>query len=62
MAMIITTLVCVLFGIICSTIARKKNRREAGWFVAGVFLAPIALIIIALLKPRYIKEHELEES
>lgn len=62
MAMIITTLVCVFFGIICSMIARKKNRSEAGWFAAGFFLAPIGLIIIALLKPKYIKERELEES
>jgi uncharacterized membrane protein YeaQ/YmgE (transglycosylase-associated protein family) len=58
MAMIITILVEVFFGIICSTIARKKNRSESGWFTAGFFLGPIGLIIIALLKPKSIKEHE----
>ena len=55
---LILILVCVFFGVICAIIAKKKNRSEAGWFAAGFFLAPIALLIIALLRPKPIKEHE----
>lgn len=58
MEMLISILVCLFFGIICSMIAKKKHRSEPGWFAAGFFLAPIALIIIALLKTKSIKEHE----
>jgi hypothetical protein len=58
MELLITTLVCVSFGIICSMIARKKNRSAPGWFAAGFFLAPIALIIIALLRTKPLEVHE----
>jgi predicted membrane channel-forming protein YqfA (hemolysin III family) len=57
MGILIAILVSAIFGIICAMIARKKNRSEAGWFAAGFFLAPIALIIIALLKPKRRLEH-----
>lgn len=55
---LILILVCVVFGVICAIIAKKKHRSEPGWFAAGFFLAPIALIIIALLKTKSIKEQE----
>jgi hypothetical protein len=58
METLIGAVVCGIFGIICSMIARKKNRSTAGWFFAGFILAPIGLILIALLKPKYVKEHE----
>ena len=58
MGILIAIILSVFFGIICAMIARKKNRSEARWFVAGFFLAPIALIIIALLKPKSIVKHE----
>jgi len=55
---LILILVCVFFGVICAIIAKKKHRSEPGWFVAGFFLAPISLIIIALLKTKSLKKQE----
>ena len=43
-------LVTVVFGIVASIIAYGKGRNSMGWFVAGMFLGPFALVV-ALLSP-----------
>ena len=43
-------LVTLVFGFIASIIATGKGRHSFGWFMAGVFLGPFALIV-AFLPP-----------
>lgn len=37
---------CVIFGFLCSKIARSKNRDKVGWFFIGFFLGVIGLLVI----------------
>lgn len=37
---------CIVFGVLCSKIARRKNRDKVGWFFIGFFLGVIGLLII----------------
>lgn len=47
------TLVGIVFGVIAALIARSKGRNIFGWFVAGLFVGPFALISAVLpAKPR----------
>jgi hypothetical protein len=41
-------LVTIVFGIVASTIAYGKGRNSLGWFVAGTFLGPFALVVSLL--------------
>ena len=43
-------LVTFVFGIVASMIAYGRGRNSLGWFVAGTFLGPFALVV-ALLPP-----------
>lgn len=52
----------ILFGIICSKIASKKNRNQISWFFLGLFLGLIALLIICFLKPIRVNEPILNEN
>ena len=42
----------IILGIICATIARRKNRSRAGWFFGGFFLGLIGLILIICLSQK----------
>jgi len=44
-------IVPVLCGIIASNIAKKKNRSYGGFFVLGLFLGVIGIVIAALVAP-----------
>ena len=50
-------LLWVLFGVCCALIANAKHRSGCGWFMGGVLLGPLGLIIVACL-PRLEKKHE----
>ena len=41
----------IFFGILCSKIAKKKNRNISSWFFLGIFFGLFAVIIIYFLKP-----------
>jgi hypothetical protein len=43
-------LVTFVFGIVASVIANSKGRNSIGWYLAGMFLGPFALIV-AFLPP-----------
>lgn len=43
-------LVTFIFGVVASVIAHGKGRNSLGWFIAGMFLGPFALIV-AFLTP-----------
>ncbi len=43
-------LITLVFGIVASMIAYGKGRNSLGWFLAGSFLGPFALIV-AFLTP-----------
>jgi hypothetical protein len=43
-------LVTFVFGIVASVIAYSKGRNSLGWYMAGMFLGPFALIV-AFLPP-----------
>lgn len=43
-------LITLVFGIVSSVIAYGKGRNSLGWFLAGSFLGPFALVV-ALLGP-----------
>lgn len=43
-------LITLVFGIVASMIAYGKGRNSLGWFLAGSFLGPFALIV-AFLAP-----------
>ena len=43
-------LITLVFGIVASIIAYGKGRNSLGWFIAGSFLGPFALIV-AFLNP-----------
>ena len=43
-------LVTAVFGVVASIIAHGKGRNSLGWFLAGMFLGPFALVV-ALLTP-----------
>jgi hypothetical protein len=43
-------LVTFVFGIVASVIANSKGRNSLGWYLAGMFLGPFALIV-AFLPP-----------
>ena len=41
-------LVTLVFGIVASVIGHSKGRHSLGWFMAGMFLGPFALVVAAL--------------
>jgi len=41
-------LVTFVFGVVASAIAHGKGRNSLGWFVAGMFLGPFALVVTFL--------------
>ena len=41
-------LVTFVFGIVASVIAHGKGRNSLGWYMAGMFLGPFALIVVFL--------------
>ncbi len=43
-------LVTLVFGVVASLIAHGKGRNSLGWFLAGMFIGPFALVV-ALLPP-----------
>jgi hypothetical protein len=43
-------LVTFVFGVVASVIAYSKGRNSLGWYLAGMFLGPFALIV-AFLPP-----------
>ena len=43
-------MVTVVFGVVASMIAHGKGRNSLGWFSAGMFLGPFALVV-AFLPP-----------
>ncbi len=43
-------LVTLVFGVVASLIAHGKGRNSLGWFLAGLFIGPFALVV-ALLPP-----------
>ncbi|MBQ3032804.1 MAG: hypothetical protein IJD28_00360 [Deferribacterales bacterium] len=45
----------IVFAVVSALIASQKNRNVAGWFIGGLFLGIIALIILAFL-PKIAKE------
>jgi hypothetical protein len=38
----------MVFGIVASVIGHSKGRHSLGWFMAGMFLGPFALVVAAL--------------
>lgn len=38
----------LVFGVIASLLAHNKGRNSLGWFIAGIFIGPFALIVAAL--------------
>jgi hypothetical protein len=43
-------LVTFVFGVVASLIAYGKGRNSLGWFIAGMFIGPFALVV-SLLPP-----------
>ncbi len=43
-------IVTLIFGVLASIIAHGKGRNSLGWFLAGTFVGPFALVV-ALLPP-----------
>jgi hypothetical protein len=43
-----------IIAIYCGEIAKKLNRSEFGWFLFGLALPILALIIIQFIKPRFV--------
>lgn len=41
-------LVTFVFGVIASAIAHSKGRNSLGWFMAGLFVGPFALVVTFL--------------
>jgi hypothetical protein len=41
-------LVTFVFGVVSSVIASGKGRNSLGWFLAGMFLGPFALVVAFL--------------
>ena len=41
-------LITLVFGVVASVIAYGKGRNSLGWFLAGSFLGPFALIVAFL--------------
>jgi len=37
-----------IFGVVSSLIAFSKGRNSLGWFIAGIFIGPFALVVAAL--------------
>jgi len=42
--------ITLIFGVLASVIAHGKGRNSLGWFIAGMFIGPFALVV-ALLPP-----------
>lgn len=49
MAIIVLHVVCM---VLCPLIARQKGRNTVGWFLGGLFLGGIGLIIISCLSKK----------
>lgn len=49
---------CIIFGVLCAKIARRKNRDKVGWFFIGFFLGVIGLLIILCIP----KENETKQD
>lgn len=47
----VSVMICLLFGFLCSSIAKAKNRSGGFWW--GFFLNFIGLIIVICMKERY---------
>lgn len=43
-----------VFGVTASLIAYEKGRNSLGWFLAGLFIGPFALVVALL--PRTVRE------
>lgn len=52
----------IFLGIICSIIARRKNRSVAAWLVLGILFGIFALISIACLPSVQTSEEAFEEA
>ena len=44
-------LVGIVFAVVAAVIARTKGRNAVGWFIAGLFIGPFALVG-AILPPK----------
>ncbi len=49
--MFTAVIIWILSGIGAAMIASSKNRSGCGWFAAGLFLGPIALLIVGFMAP-----------
>lgn len=47
--LIVSLVVRLVFGAVCAAVAISKGRSPVGWFFGGLFIAIIALIIVACL-------------
>lgn len=41
-------MVTIVFGLVASLIAHSKGRNSLGWFAAGTFIGPFALVVTFL--------------
>jgi hypothetical protein len=47
-------LAALVFGVVASILAFERGRNSLGWFLAGVFIGPFALVVALL--PRAARE------
>ncbi len=53
---VLTTLIPCILGMVCSRIARKRNRHPFGWFVLGAFFGIFGLVLLYVLPPKKVKQ------
>jgi len=52
-----TWISAILFGILCAVLASARGRNPAGWFIVGLFLQCVGLVVLIVM-PDLTKEQE----
>lgn len=62
MQTLLSFVIFLLFGVICSFVAKQKGRDPVAWYILGMLFCLLALIVLFLLPPLHAQQEDIEEN